>query len=257
MNLEFYKEAYGTVNFREREYLLLDEPHISGNILEVDPSPIYPCFKATAIPLDVAIAVEKYNCYESFSHYDCDIIWNIHPEHIDSSGNIKDNIPQSALCDWTQPTRMTVLDADRPKEWELALLLDEAKSPLIEQFNERLTAINNFDKTITSNSLPQDKFISYMKNYLQENKLWEFSAQHQRDYVADAATDLFLENIPKSQVKACIKNFAPEAVYDAAVQQVYNQVFGYASHSYVDSVATQAQNMANSIAKTRGKPSQL
>lgn len=123
--------------------------------------------------------------------------------------------------------------------------LAEAKAPYTEKFNERLAAINCFDKPVTAGSLPQDKFISYMKETIEQNALEATYGGKQKNYVMDAAERLFAENVPMSQVKACIKNFAPEAVYDPAKKQV----FGEKSQSYADYIAPRAQKNAREASK--------
>lgn len=72
----------------------------------------------------------------------------------------------------------------------------------------------------------------------------EYPVPPENDYVAVAAERLLTENVPLSQVKACIRNFAPEAAYDAAYKEL-----DY-SYSYVDNVIEEVQQHMRESAKT-------
>lgn len=88
--------------------------------------------------------------------------------------------------------------------------LARAKEPFVGNFNERLAAINNFNKPITSKSLPQDRFMYYMKEAIKNNELTAANGNKSRSYVMIAAEHLFTDKFNISQIKACINNFAPE-----------------------------------------------
>lgn len=116
-------------------------------------------------------------------------------------------------------------------------VLEKAKEPFLDKFNERLEAIKTFDKFISKRSLPQDKFMAYMREFIEDGHIAQNGCGQ---YVFYAAERLFADNVPLSQVKACINNFAPEAVYDPAMKQI----FGDDKQPYAKFIALQAEYSA-------------